>query len=430
MEWLNKLIEENPILQMAFDGFGIALLGGILPLIAWFARRRSVKTNKSVSNTNNITKEIEKNVIYKLETILSKKYFHRHEAALQTVVEDAGVKISEIDWKRSVDDQCSQILRLVKQRPEGIKKLVEAIYQKDPDDFDLREIYEFYGIKRTAQVSRQSDSFSSWLILLVSVLLMFWLILRIQPLINSLQLSSTLFNPWSILTPVITPKDLGCMSFSNPPLHVGDQGQICLTKGPDLRMRDTAGGPTIISKLKNRTLFTVIGGPECAYYDYTGQNLLWWQVKTIDGQSGWLVDGGDNKGDPVYLCRITGTSFEVVQAITNYWSLWGQEQGCQAAWSILSDSFKRTQDYGKYISTCRQNNVQVTQIIDLNNSPDSVIQNVEQCALVRIQFSYGGTQEMTFALIKSGVTADMWQIYFVRPDHTAAQELARDVCNN
>lgn len=64
----------------------------------------------------------------------------------------------------------------------------------------------------------------------------------------------------------------------------------------------------MLVRLKNGAQFTVIGGPACAYYSYAKTAYFWWQVETADGQRGWLVDGGDTQGDPVYLCRVASTA--------------------------------------------------------------------------------------------------------------------------
>jgi LysM repeat protein len=247
------------------------------------------------------------------------------------------------------------------------------------------------------------------------------------------------------LTTSATPM-LRCTLVSDPPLQVGDRGRICLAKGADLGMRTSAGGGQVLTRLKNGTQFTVIGGPECAYYSYAQTAYYWWQVETPAGQRGWLVDGGDKLGDPVYLCRtgegeavtngndtILRLSAEVVQAITNYWSLWGQPERCPMAWATLSDSFKRNTsglNQADYLDECATTTVPVTGIVDLNAQTDSVIEIRGRCALVRIRFTYAGAQEMTFGLIQSDVAQDGWQIQVARPLHSEAQAKADAVCGS
>ncbi len=242
-----------------------------------------------------------------------------------------------------------------------------------------------------------------------------------------------------------------CQPVADPPLQMGDQGKICLAKGSDLGLRDGAGDSRTITRLQNGTLFTVVGGPECAYYSYAKRAYFWWQVETSNGQSGWLVDGSDTNGDPVYLCRIAAAaptvdststvtdidetaqriSSAVVQAITAYWSRWGQAENCGAAWDTLSDSFKRNTsglNADTYLADCARTRVQVTRVLDLDPRSESVVEMRGQCALVRIQFTYSGPQEMTFGLIQSASAGNSWQIQVVRADHNEAQLRADDVC--
>ena len=269
---------------------------------------------------------------------------------------------------------------------------------------------------------------------------------------GSLRSGTALYIP--LPAELATPAD--CALVSNPPLQVGDHGVICLANGSDLGLRDGAGSGGAITRLKNGTAFKVVGGPECAYYSYANRTYFWWQVETTDGQNGWLVDGGDTKGDPVYLCRVdqdehsddptptptpvttTGEetaeriSSEVVQAITNYWSLWGETAGCLSAWDMLTDSFKRNSSgltQASYLENCGRNQVTVTQVYDLDEASPSVIEQRGQCALVRVQLDFNGLSDMTFGLLQSDPRAGAWQIQVARTDHAEARSVADAVCN-
>lgn len=242
-----------------------------------------------------------------------------------------------------------------------------------------------------------------------------------------------------------------CTLVSNPPLQVGDQGRVCLATGPDLGLRDAAGGSRVLARLKNGTRFTVRGGPTCAYYSYAKTAYFWWQVETADGQRGWLVDGSDTQGDPVYLCRVAGAapvdeptptpvdgdvaaqriSAEVVQAITNYWSLWGSTAGCLTAWGMLSDSFKRNTSaltQTSYLADCGKNQAEVAQVYDLDATSAGVVERRGYCVLVRVQLAYNGLTDITFALMQSAPTPELWQIYVANRDHQQAQARADEVC--
>lgn len=85
-------------------------------------------------------------------------------------------------------------------------------------------------------------------------------------------------------------------------LIVGQRGKVC-TSSDSVRLREAPGKEErYISSIKKGTEFNVIDGPVCA-----GDGWSWWQVKTDDGQVGWMAEGGDDK-DPYFLCPIEGNS--------------------------------------------------------------------------------------------------------------------------
>jgi hypothetical protein len=81
-------------------------------------------------------------------------------------------------------------------------------------------------------------------------------------------------------------------------LQVGGRGQVC-TRTDNVRLRIEPGSTSnIVASLPTGTVFTVIGGPECA-----GDNWSWWQIRTIDGLTGWIAEGGDET-DRYFLCPL------------------------------------------------------------------------------------------------------------------------------
>lgn len=79
-------------------------------------------------------------------------------------------------------------------------------------------------------------------------------------------------------------------------------------------------------------------------------------------------------------------SAEVVQAITNYWSLWGSTDGCLTAWGMLSDSFKRNTSgltQASYLADCGKNQAEVTAVLDLDTQSASVVERRGQCMVPR-----------------------------------------------
>jgi serine/threonine-protein kinase len=81
-------------------------------------------------------------------------------------------------------------------------------------------------------------------------------------------------------------------------LKVGERGKVCTQSDP-VKLRTNPGrASSAISSLLTGTLFTVIGGPECG-----GDNWSWWQIRTDDGRTGWIAEGGDYV-DPYFLCNL------------------------------------------------------------------------------------------------------------------------------
>jgi hypothetical protein len=48
-------------------------------------------------------------------------------------------------------------------------------------------------------------------------------------------------------------------------------------------------------QLETGTSFLITGGPSCA------ENWNYWRIRTDDGLSGWVAEGGDNT-DPYFIC--------------------------------------------------------------------------------------------------------------------------------
>ena len=70
-------------------------------------------------------------------------------------------------------------------------------------------------------------------------------------------------------------------------LEVGGQGQVIPGQARN-RLRSAPFGDPI-GFIETNTIFDVIGGPEC------NGNILWWQVSTSDGLTGWTAEGVDGE---------------------------------------------------------------------------------------------------------------------------------------
>jgi hypothetical protein len=81
-------------------------------------------------------------------------------------------------------------------------------------------------------------------------------------------------------------------------LTVGGRGEVC-TRTDNVRLRAEAGrDATVVASLPPGTEFTVLGGPQCA-----GSNWSWWEIRTDDGLTGWVAEGGDAT-DRYFLCPL------------------------------------------------------------------------------------------------------------------------------
>jgi hypothetical protein len=78
---------------------------------------------------------------------------------------------------------------------------------------------------------------------------------------------------------------------------VNQRGYVC-TQTDSVRLRNAPQkSSSTIAQLPKGTKFTVIGGSSCA------DNWSWWQVKTDNGLTGWISEGGDSV-DPYFICPI------------------------------------------------------------------------------------------------------------------------------
>jgi len=76
---------------------------------------------------------------------------------------------------------------------------------------------------------------------------------------------------------------------------VDEQGYVC-TKKDSVKVRSEANrNAEVIIQLIAGAEFTVIDGPQCA------NNWSWWKIKTEDGTTGWMAEGGDET-DPYFIC--------------------------------------------------------------------------------------------------------------------------------
>lgn len=80
-------------------------------------------------------------------------------------------------------------------------------------------------------------------------------------------------------------------------VKVGSEAQVC-TKTDSIALRQTpAKDGDLILRLISGATFKVIDGPECS------DNWSWWQIRTDNGTTGWVSEGGDDI-DPYFICPL------------------------------------------------------------------------------------------------------------------------------
>jgi hypothetical protein len=89
------------------------------------------------------------------------------------------------------------------------------------------------------------------------------------------------------------PPKVDCPGALPARLTVGEPGRVTFSNGLSVRVREepsTDESVTVLFMLPEGTVFTVIGGPECA------DNWLWWEIEMANGVSGWASEGSRDQG--------------------------------------------------------------------------------------------------------------------------------------
>jgi hypothetical protein len=89
------------------------------------------------------------------------------------------------------------------------------------------------------------------------------------------------------------PPKVDCPGSLPARLVVGEPARVTFSNGLSVRVREepsTDESVTVLFMLPEGTVFTVIGGPECA------ENWLWWEIEMANGVSGWAAEGSPDQG--------------------------------------------------------------------------------------------------------------------------------------
>lgn len=94
--------------------------------------------------------------------------------------------------------------------------------------------------------------------------------------------------------PTFTPEP-ACPGAAEPRVKVNQRARVC-TQKDKLVVRSAPGMYSgVEGQLETGTSFLITGGPSCA------ENWNYWRIRTDDGLSGWVAEGGDNT-DPYFIC--------------------------------------------------------------------------------------------------------------------------------
>lgn len=112
-----------------------------------------------------------------------------------------------------------------------------------------------------------------------------------------------------------------CADAPQQGLQVDDQVYVC-TQVDRLTLREAPRrNSDEVLLMDPGTALTIVDGPACA------DAWLWWQVKTTDGEIGWVAEGGDET-DPYFICKVRPCE-EVIGPFAEVWATMRQSLGCK-----------------------------------------------------------------------------------------------------
>lgn len=88
----------------------------------------------------------------------------------------------------------------------------------------------------------------------------------------------------TVATTDLMSNELVCASAPASRMMNATVGQVSFTDGRPLNVRATPNGNQLL-QLPEGAIFTLVSGPQCE------ANLVWWQIRTMDGTVGWVAEG-------------------------------------------------------------------------------------------------------------------------------------------
>lgn len=92
-------------------------------------------------------------------------------------------------------------------------------------------------------------------------------------------------------------KITSCANAPQQRVKVGGSANVC-TRDDSVAVRSEPSQlGELVTRLATGSPLEVIGGPGCA------DGFSWWQVRMLNGTTGWIAEGGDNE-DPYFICPV------------------------------------------------------------------------------------------------------------------------------
>ncbi len=86
-----------------------------------------------------------------------------------------------------------------------------------------------------------------------------------------------------------------CANAPQQRVKVGGSAKVCTQKDSVAVRSEPSRLGELVTRLATGSPLEVIGGPGCS------DGFSWWQVRMLNGTTGWIAEGGDNE-DPYYIC--------------------------------------------------------------------------------------------------------------------------------
>jgi hypothetical protein len=88
-----------------------------------------------------------------------------------------------------------------------------------------------------------------------------------------------------------------CANAPQQQVKVGGNAKVCTQKDSVAVRSEPSRLGELVTRLATGSPLEIIGGPGCS------DGFSWWQVRMLNGTTGWIAEGGDEK-DPYFICPV------------------------------------------------------------------------------------------------------------------------------